>query len=114
MENTQELEDFLEVEQGDNTLYEEKYRTAKKTYRCCECANHIIPSVRYQYVSILEGGMWGHYKSCMRCANVRRNLISDQYPDEVFFEHMFELLEGDNLWEKYGIKPPDWSMYALD
>src|SRR5690349_116120 len=47
-------------------------RTARKAHRCCECREIIEPGEKYQYVSGVWDGRGDSFKTCLRCALVRR------------------------------------------
>lgn len=59
-----------EVSQAMNTCL----RKARKARVCIECARQIESGERYEYVS----GVWDHqgqdFKTCVECAEVRKNL----------------------------------------
>lgn len=59
---------------GAPELYSEDWPTARKTHRCCECGNEIRPGERYQKISGLWEGIFSHYKTCERCADLRDSL----------------------------------------
>lgn len=52
-------------------LFEERTRTARKAYVCCECGREIAIGSRHRCSSGLWD-CWRHYRSCLRCSNVRR------------------------------------------
>ena len=65
----------------------EEWRHARKSYHCCECSSVISVCDEYQHVSMLEGGHWYTYKTCVPCADLREAL---QEVDCPYYEGLSE------------------------
>ena len=60
-------------------FYNERYQTARKEHRCCECGGVIKPKERYQLIT----GKWDWietYKTCEKCADLRDSLSDVSCP----------------------------------
>jgi hypothetical protein len=72
--------------------YSERWRTARKRHRCCECAGWINPGDRYEYVS----GIWDHqpgsHHTCVQCVQVRDWTIAnlDRWDCAPCFTQLFD------------------------
>lgn len=51
--------------------YTERWRTARKAHRCCECRREIVKGERYHYTFGVWQGKPNTYKTCAQCAEIR-------------------------------------------
>ena len=51
--------------------FNERFPTARKQHKCCECGGVISPSERYQYVWGMCMGESVTYKTCITCYRIR-------------------------------------------
>lgn len=58
------------------SIWNERMRTARKQYRCCECGEVIHPGESYQYLTVLQDGHWGTYRTCRSCVAIWRDLCA--------------------------------------
>lgn len=56
-------------------VYRETVRRARKPHRCCECSRTIAAGERYQYASGVWDGRGDAFKTCIRCAALRRAVV---------------------------------------
>lgn len=75
------------------TIWDETWRRARKTHKCCECGSGIKPGNLYQIVASLYEGRWDHYKTCEPCADLRDALNAVSCPlmlglDESYYDHL--------------------------
>jgi hypothetical protein len=52
-------------------------RTARKQHHCCECPAPIVKGEVYQYSSGVWDGRGASFKTCMPCAEVREDFLTD-------------------------------------
>ena len=79
-------------------VYNETWQKARKAYGCCECRSLINIGDEYQRVTMLYDGIWGTYKTCEKCADLRESLADIDCPS---FEYLSECYQ-DNI--RPGIK----------
>ena len=53
-------------------FYWRRQRSARKPRRCEECAGHILPGDRYEYVSGKWDGHIGSFTTCQHCHDIRQ------------------------------------------
>ena len=69
------------IDYGDGpTLYDEKYRKARKEHKCCECGQTINAGDDYQVITGLWDGRWDEFKTCEKCADLRDSLMDVSCP----------------------------------
>ena len=72
----------------------ELVRKARKQHRCCECADPIVPGMRYQEASgITQDGDPYRYRTCLACAQIRE----DYCPSGWYWGGL-----GEQIWECLG------------
>ena len=80
------------------TTISSKVVTARKEHRCCECGEAIQPGRKYERDVVAFDGDFSTYKTCARCANIRRDYFrSWVYGEcvEAFHEtHGFDYRDG--------------------
>lgn len=54
--------------------FREVTRTARKQHRCCECRGLITIGTKYQYCSGIWQGDPGDHKTCLPCAQLRKDI----------------------------------------
>lgn len=52
-------------------VYAAERRKARKSFRCDECMNGIVPGEKYERASSLYDGAWGVMRTCCRCLDAR-------------------------------------------
>ena len=57
-------------------VFEEKFRVARKAYKCCECHEPILPGERYLWTKGLWDGDWRVFHTCECCEEDRKQLES--------------------------------------
>jgi len=61
------------------SIYDCKIVKARKTYTCCECGEEIKKGAKYEHVSGLWDGNWEHYKTCLLCVRIRRDVYCGSF-----------------------------------
>ncbi|TYC93010.1 hypothetical protein [Novosphingobium sp. BW1] len=56
--------------------FNERWRTARKPHRCCECGAWIKPGDRYNYVSGIWDNQPDSHHTCVECVQVRDWIVS--------------------------------------
>lgn len=54
--------------------FDECFRVARKEHKCFECREPIKPKERYHYCSGVWAGEPNSYKTCMTCADLRKDI----------------------------------------
>ncbi len=70
-------------------VWDTQVRRARKTHRCGDCPEPILPGQTYVYFSWCYDGGWDHAKMCLRCDYDRRRVF------------IHELLEGCRWSERF-------------
>ena len=55
-------------------VYAEKWFSARRQYKCCECRALIDIGDDYQRITMLYDGRWSRYRTCEKCADLRESL----------------------------------------
>ena len=55
-------------------VFKEDWRTARKQHKCCECGASIALGEHYHFAKGKWDGEWYEYKTCERCADLRKTL----------------------------------------
>jgi hypothetical protein len=74
---------------GCTQVFNQKYVTAKKKHKCCECGSIINPGDKYEYVFMVCDNDPSTSKTCMPCADIRRDIA----PCACFGELRLEIQE---------------------
>ena len=92
------------------TFCVERFPTARKRHRCCECRGFVEPFDIYQHVSGMWDGDFNTFKTCPHCLQARDFYIEDlgsrdfRDPDDgqfcfgQLFEDMREAADESNLY----------------
>lgn len=80
-------------------IYNEKERTARKSYLCQECKEMINPGDRYIYAELLYDGSWTYARWCISCQRIKNDLCPcapiGELVDEVWYSHNFNYVTGE-------------------
>jgi hypothetical protein len=95
---------WVDIDEGP-TAFSEEVRRARKTYRCCECGEEIKPGHLYEYASGKWDGEWGRFRTCARCANVRRDYFKGGW---IYGQVVEDFQEAFGFDYRKGI-PPDFA-----
>jgi len=84
-------------------VYSAKIVVARKTHKCCECLEPIEPGEKYEQASGCWEGSWDHYKTCLPCYYIRRDLccggwLFGQLRDAVWDAIGLNYITGE-VWE---------------
>lgn len=71
------------------SAFQQKWRTARKEHRCCECRRVIQPGDRYEHSSGVWDGSPDSYATCERCERIRS-------------AHIAALSDDDECWPVFG------------
>lgn len=89
---------------GGPSVHKCEVRTARKQHTCCECGETIEPGRKYEYVRGKWEDRWSEYKTCARCANVRRDFFNSY----VYGQCVEDFREWHGFDYRDGI-PPDFA-----
>ena len=70
-------------------FYKTEYPVAAKDHKCCECRRPILKGETYEVTRALYDGLWGTYKTCVECIEIRTQLFCEGW----LFGGMWEGIE---------------------
>ena len=56
------------------SVFEEKFRIARKEHKCCECHKPIRVGEKYHFAKGCWEGRWDKFKTCLKCNDLRFEL----------------------------------------
>ena len=79
-------------------IFEEVERKAAKPHKCFECEDVIERGEKHKYVSSLYDGRWSHWRTCLPCRRIGRDLCGGCWsPGMLWYD----------LWESNGLRPDE-------
>jgi len=73
----------------------ETYPTARRRYRCCECRDVINPGEKHECHKGVWDGEWSTYRTCMACAQIRRDYEGEGYVYGELGQQIYDCLGFD-------------------
>lgn len=89
--------------ENDNVFHSATTRKARKSHRCCECGDPILPGDVYEYVCGKAEGEIFTVKTCAACVEIRKAFCCGSWVYEMLWEsireEMFPVWRAKGSWD---------------